>query len=146
MQTFFSSIQPSLKRYLIKKSLFFALPGFFLLLYMGIFLPLASIEKWGIWGFGLSFISISLGMIPYRRITCLETKPHRLLIERETLHFFHATKGKLSFLYEEIDQLSFVQKRGFYGIRLHLKTGKSFLLPYFSKKTFEKILHVAPLN
>jgi len=140
METFFSSIHPSLKRYLIKRSSLFALPGFFLLLYMGIFLSTSSIERWGIWGFALGFALISCGMIPYRRIIRLETKPHCLTFDKERLCFIHSKKGSVQFPIDQIDQFYFVERKGFYGIRLYLRDGNYFLLPYFSKKTFNSLV------
>ena len=139
MEIFFSSIQPHLKRYLIRRSSFFALPGFFLLLYMGIFLSTSSLAKWGLWGFVLGFILISYGMIPYRKIIHLETKPHSLTIEESVLRFHHSKKGEVVFPKNQIETLSFLETKRSYGIRLHMKDGSHFLLPFFTKKTFLKI-------
>ena len=137
METFYSSIKPNLKRYLIRRSLLFVLPGFFLLFYMGVFLKTSALESWGIWGFALSFILISVGMIPYRRIIRLETTPHSLSLDEEGLCFTHAKKGEIVFPIDQIQAFQFVERKGFYGILLQFKDGKHFLLPYFSKKTFE---------
>lgn len=139
METFFSSIKPSLKRHLIRRSLLFVLPGFVLLFYMGVFLKTSALEKWGLWGFALSFLLISGGMIPYRRIMRLETTPHKLSLEKEGLCFTHTKKGEVVFPLEQIEKFHFVERKGFYGIRIHFKNGKHFLLPYFSKKTFESL-------
>jgi hypothetical protein len=136
---FFSTIRPCLKRHLIQRSLLFACPGFFLIFYMGVFLPVSSLERWGIWGFISAFILISCGMIPYRRITRLELHPHSLSLGREGFYFHHTRKGEKFFSFQEIQTAYFIQKKGFYGIRLHLKEKKSFLLPYFSETTFEAL-------
>ena len=139
METFYSSIKPNLKRHLIRRSLLFVLPGFLLLFYMGVFLKTSALEKWGLLGFALSFILISAGMIPYRRIIRLETTPHSLSFEKEGLCFTHAKKGTFVFPIDQIKAFHFVQRKGFYGIRLQLSGGKHFLLPYFSQKTFDAL-------
>ena len=142
METFYSSIKPNLKRYLIRRSLLFVLPGFVLLFYMGVFLKTSALERWGLWGFALSFVLISAGMIPYRRIIRLETTPHSLSLEKDGLCFTHAKKGAIVFPIDQIKTFHFVQRKGFYGIRMQLEDGKHFLLPYFSKKTFEALSQI----
>lgn len=139
MQSYFSNIEPRLKRYLIRRSSLFALPGFFLLLYMGIFLSTSALQSWGLWGFAAGFSLISMGMIPYRRVIGLETKPHHLAITDKELRFTHARKGEVVFPFKNMTKMDFIQRRGFYGIRLHLNDGSHFLLPYFSQKTFSLI-------
>lgn len=146
MESFFSSIQPKLKRYLIQRGLFFSLPGFFLLFYMGIFLSTSSLEKWGVWGFTISFMCISFGMIPYRRITQIETNPYRLSIKGHILCLTYTKKREVTFPIHQIKQLTFVQRKSFYGIRLHLTNEKHFLLPYFTASTFKLLSEYLPLS
>lgn len=139
MEHFFSSIQPNLKRYLMRRSCLLSFPGFFLLLYMGIFLSAPSLEKWGFWGFVFGIGFIGWGMIPYKRISQLEITPHQLILGKHELFFLHSKGREKAFPIDQIKTFSFVQTKGFYGIRLHLINGQNFLLPYFTMQTFRSL-------
>lgn len=137
MTLLFSCIQPKTKKTLLKRACSLAFPGFFLLFYMGIYFKIEQLQKWGWIGFGIGFTLIACGMIPLRRISSLESKPHRLILEKSSVQFIHSRKGRVEIPYASIEKMSFVDKKAVYGIRLHLKGGRYFFLPYFSRRTYD---------
>jgi len=112
---------------------------------MGIFCPNSLLERWGIWSFMGSFLLISLGMIPYRRISLLERRPHSLKVSKEGLSFFHVTKGERFFKGAHLHSISYLKGKHFYGICLHLRQQNRILLPFFSEKTFSSLKQVLDL-
>lgn len=116
-----SSIKTSLKRHALFKGTLFASLGAFLILYGGIFVPVAELTTWGLPLLLAGGTLITLGLRPYQRLSYLERKPNVLTISQEDLQF--TTRGKLTLTipWVSIEKITYVESRTEYGIRIHLK-------------------------
>lgn len=153
--TFRSSIHSSLKRYVLLRGTVIASIGVGFLLSTGIFFPIVMLGKWGflIWMASLSFIA--LGLIPYRRLSRLETHPYELKIINSSLCVL-SLKGKtiLSFPLQAVSKMEYLSDHHLYGIGIWLYSSSTFsdllkkpsrfsdcslFLPYFSLNSFKQI-------
>ncbi|NGX51619.1 MAG: hypothetical protein K1060chlam2_01492 [Chlamydiae bacterium] len=137
VQTLFSLIRPEVKGRLFRRALLTASPGISLLLCMGIFAPIELVDRWGIAVFAVGIFLIGWGMIPYRRVSRLELKPHRIEFSETEI---------AGIALKEIESLTYVEGKRYYGIRLIMKNGKRLNFPYFSKSAYASLHDVMHPN
>lgn len=126
-----------LKKILIKGTLISGL-GMSILVLAGAFLPIESLQRWGIWIFAFAMGCTAWGLIPYKRLQKLQTSPDEIRVtEDHILHYVKNQKEVYRLPLSDIQKVRWIDKPNIYGICLELKsTSKPFLFPYFSKKSF----------
>jgi hypothetical protein len=91
------TLRRCIKPYLLKKALFresvLGILGGNLIFVSGSHFNLATLESWGIFSFSMAMMLITLGLLPYRLLTFLELHPHKVILYRSTLLFFHLIDG-----------------------------------------------------
>ena len=156
-----SSIRPSLMRYSLWRGAILAGIGVILLLTGGAFLPAAPMKIWGLPLFLVGIALITWGWLPYRRLRRLEMNPHRLIIEKDWLHFSANNQTLLSIPWESVAQFKYMENGRNYGMGIELKKplpqqiivhaggkggygmpvwkcyGCDLFLPYFSERAME---------
>ncbi len=96
-QIFYSSIRSEFKVATVKRGVLLGLLGVGIFLFMGVYLTPDLLNIWGLPGFILSGMLITLGLKPYRRLTALENRPHQLTIDSfGRMDFFYAGKPFLA--------------------------------------------------
>lgn len=136
-----SSIKTSLKRYTLLRGSLLAVAGASILLFAGSWLPVDVLKIWGlpllICGGGL----ITLGLLPYRKLSRLETKPNEIIVSDSCVHFVQNGKPMSAIPQKDIQRLSYLEQGRHYGICLLLKkpSGVSLFFPYFSESAFEEL-------
>ncbi|NGX61748.1 MAG: hypothetical protein K940chlam9_01237 [Chlamydiae bacterium] len=120
---------------------------------------------WGIPLFFTGLILIAIGILPYRRLTRIQLKPHEFHYDGQSLHYYEQGKPQLRIPQNSIESLSYVEKDELYGLLIKLKRPfqekiailnnrfdlESFLtksaekfpegdlfLPYFSERSFKE--------
>jgi len=129
-------------RYTILKGTLIASLGGFLLVYCGGFLPPSSLSRWGIFIWTAGFALIAYGLIPYKSLLNLMTKPNEIIFDdREQMHYLSRGKHQFMVPVSLIEQISYVEGKLRYGIKLTFsrEKQKNVFLPYFSKRTYEKV-------
>lgn len=116
-QIFYSSIRAELKVATVKRGVLLGLLGVGIFLLMGVYLTPDLLDIWGLPGFILSGMLITLGLKPYRRLTALESRPHQLTIDSlGRMEFFYAGKPFLALCSKNIRQLRYRDVSDSYGI------------------------------
>src|ERR1700722_11997007 len=95
--------------------------GAFLLLLTGTLLPTSLLTFLGLPTLIISSLLIGLGLFPYRTLSRLETRPHELSTDGNTLFF--AKSGRLLFKISltSIEKMEYLEKGDLYGVAIHLK-------------------------
>lgn len=152
-----TSIDPQLKKHTLLNGTALAGLGAILLVGSASYMPAVQLKYWGLWIFLFSGLLMAMGLIPYRKLCLLEVNPNELTLNKDTLLFTQQRKLLLEIPNRSIEQLSFIQKRGIYGLRVQLKKNLpekirlmkkrlskndfvsfengEFFFPYFSQKT-----------
>ncbi len=135
----------------------------------GTFLPASLLSFLGLPTLIISALLIGLGLIPYRKLSRLETCPHEIMIDGNTFLFFAKGKPLLNIPTALIEKIEYVEKDDLYGLGIQLKSGiqkvkvlqRSFdidafvsdarsrfscdlFLPYFTERTLSEL--TAPLE
>ena len=134
----YSSISSEIKKLKLKKGLLFSLPAIILLITFGTFASLDLVVQYGRIIFFVSITLIAIGMIPYRRITRLESTPHILSIEDDTLDFKYLGKFSVLIPLREIKSISFFRKKQFFGLALTLHSLKNVQSKNFAMRQYQK--------
>ncbi|MBA3720813.1 MAG: hypothetical protein H0W88_00255 [Parachlamydiaceae bacterium] len=162
--TLYNSVQSSLIRQALLRGIMFASIGIFFIVFSGI---LINKETLSAWGFPIFFISLSLiaiGLIPYRRLTRLATKPDALtIIDLDYLEFVSKGKMIIEVPLKDILKLDYIEIGNKYGIGLWVRPEKienmilgysycdqstkkiccqlkcNFFFPYFTKRSFHEL-------
>lgn len=160
-----SSIKPSLKKATLIRGSCLGFIGITCWLFGALFLPLSVLANWG-WLFlliGGAFITF--GLLPYRKLTRLENKPHEIIVtDLEELYF--SMQGTLIFkvALDKIEELAYLDDDVRYGIGLWIKEPSKNLVilhpsldlnsylkdcqkryfcdlycPYFSKRSYQEL-------
>lgn len=163
MLKFRSSIKKSFIKKTLFKGIYQALFGCLFILFSGIFIPLNFLEWVGGPIFLISILLITIGLYPYQSMKTLENNPHELKIfDDEKCLFSWKRKPMLSFHFNQIEKIAFIDEKTIYGIGInfnlpvskclknmnsefdietfHKKSknqyGYDLFLPYFSKNSF----------
>lgn len=154
-----TSISPGLMRKTLFKGFFTGMLGIISLLYAGVFLPVDVLRVWGlpIFLFGIGLIII--GLLPYRRIARIESKPSTLTVDNlEALEFSSGGKLKFSLPLEIVSKIAYLASPKNYGLGIWLKDhalekviffepsfkvrtdyGADIFLPYFSQRSTNEL-------
>jgi hypothetical protein len=149
-----SHIKPSLKSHILFQGSLLAITGVGILL-IAYFLPESFLSHWGWLVWIIAFGLIAIRLIPYRRLTKLESHPFEIVID-QGMFSLRSEKGiVLQIPINEIDKIKYLESSSMYGIGIWLNTNshlknnylkfshKSFdcdvFLPFFSEKAAEKI-------
>lgn len=155
---------------LLKKALFkgvlLAFPGISALLIGGIFLSPPQLAKWGFFLFAFAIGSITLGMLPYRRLSRLQLKPNEIhLTNNSSLEYYVKGVKLLTIPLQAIEKIELIHPGSLYGLVFWLKKpspapvlihqqpkkiekmrllGRSYsnadlFLPYFNQRTFKEL-------
>lgn len=116
-------MRSNVKRTVLRRGSLFAVCGILLWVVTGALLPLPTLTTWGPGIFIIGGIFIAFGMVPYRRLTHLEDRPHRILIDANVLHFFHKGKELFSMPLTRIEKVEYFDDAVLYGIAVWLHPG-----------------------
>lgn len=94
----------------------------------------------GIWVYLASSVLIAVGLIPYLKLRRLEIRPYILEVDEMALRFIVNGKIVHAVSRKNIEALSFIETKKWYGICVRLHEGqKELFLPYFSRRSFERL-------
>ena len=121
-----STLRTSIPSQLLKRTLMIgfslALIGILGLLYGGIYAHLAELQFWGFTLFILSIGLITMGMLPYRRLTRLQLKPNELcMVAPDQLEYYSKGRKLLTIPLQSIDHFGYVNRYLVYGVTVWLK-------------------------
>jgi hypothetical protein len=166
-----SSIKTELFKKILLRGSFFSALGFIPLLYGSLWMNASTLSTWGIPLFFLGIGFITLGMLPYKRLTTLQQHPNCIhLIDEKTLIYEHLGKQTLSIPLQTIESASYQEDPSNYGICIFLESrpeekiivqdprfayeryqnesrkryGCDLFFPYFSKRGFDKLIGSIP--
>jgi hypothetical protein len=155
----YSTVYPPIMRQALYRGFLLGIVGILSIVLSAIFLNPSVLTQWGFFIFMAGFALMAIGLVPYRHLTRLATKPDILIVKGES-HLELHSKGKKVFEISLtcLKQLNYVQLGQSYGIGLWPHTdeaelpqimlankqiyaafGCTYLLPYFSKRSFEEI-------
>lgn len=160
-----SSIRPELKRQVLMRGSMIGGCGALLLLATGVFLPLSLLKIWG-WAIFLIGIGlITLGLLPYRKLTRLESKPQTIEMKEDRFSLTSNQKPLFTVPFSAIEKMAYINTSSDYGIAIWLhnpltdkivvhsekfdiekyrelsqrKFGCDLMLPYFSQRGFDEL-------
>jgi hypothetical protein len=135
-----TSIKPELMRRVLFRGSFLGGFGVILMVASGAFLPVPVLSRWGMPIFLLSIGLIAVGMLPYRKLTRLEKNPDEIIISKDE-QLVYLRKGKVVFTapLSSINSCTYVDDESHYGIKITLKEGQEYFLPYFSERARSQI-------
>lgn len=161
-----STIQPSLIRQSLRRRGLLAAFGAIGILFGGTCLTATQLRAWGIPIFFGGLTLIALGILPYKRLLRLQTKPHELHYDGMFLLFIQQGKPLFKIPEESIERVDYKEKESLYGMGILLKKpiekkvkvldaqfdyaaftrhsqkhfeGADLFLPYFSKRTCQEV-------
>ncbi|MCB1181698.1 MAG: hypothetical protein KDK55_06755 [Chlamydiia bacterium] len=129
-------------------------------------MPPSTLKLWGFPTVLIGFLFILSGMIPYKRLSSLETMPHEIHLDSEFLSFFLKGTPLFRVKLEFISDVNYTETKEIYGLSIQLKRPAhsaitllqshqqfatftawakqkmphvDLFLPYFSKNTEEEI-------
>lgn len=158
-----SSIKPSLMRKTLWQGTVLAALGAFIFLYAGVAIQRTTLQTWGIPILGVGLALITLGLLPYRRLTRLELNPYKIVIASETEFTFFKGIPLFTIPFAAIDTISFYDGKKDYGICIKLKNtptekvivhtsstclkvfqrnGCDLFFPYFTRRSFDELKSV----
>lgn len=151
------------KKVLLRGSLIGGLGALFIVL-SGIFIPKQSLSFWGIPLFIFGFGLITLGLLPYRRLSKMELQPYELRLYENQLQYV-LKNVLLTLPLVSIDRIEYQKVNHREGIVIYLKNqlpekivlhssrnpfsapyefhpnGKYLFFPHFSQRTFLELKH-----
>ncbi len=87
----------------------------------GTLLPLALLKIWGAPLFCVGMTCISIGLLPYRKLTRLQLKPHAIHSSGHELIFLKSGKPLFKVLLGSLEKIEYLEKEETYGLGLWLK-------------------------
>lgn len=131
--TWRSSVKPKVLRSTLLKGSLLAGSGALMLLLAGTFFPLSQLKIWGLPILIASLIFITLGLLPYRRLTQLETSPDELQLDEKALTLFRKKKPLLQLPLSLIAHVHYLENSSTYGLCIHLKSASQEKIKLFEK-------------
>jgi hypothetical protein len=135
-----STVKPELLRHKLFQGTFIGGAGALVILIEGTTFPRELLKIWGLPIMILGFLLISIGLLPYRRLTRLETKPHELTIDEHSVIFSRWGKPLLKIPLKSIEKSEYLERAHLYGLGIHLKQPVSkkiaILQPGFNISSF----------
>lgn len=120
-------IRSTISASLLKSTLFWgygiASLGIIILVVAGSYLQIEYLHRWGWMLFLLAIGCITLGMLPYRRLSHLQLKPNELiLLNHDHVLYTHKGKQLFSIPLKSISHTRYISHPSHYGIALWLKS------------------------
>lgn len=161
-----SSIKASLKKQTIIRGTILGGLGISLWLFGAIALPENTLNFWGWPILLIGGILIVIGLLPYRRLSRLENRPHEIVVtDLEELYCSMHGTPFFKIALENIEEMAYLDDENRYGIGLWIKLPKNkyievlypslvletylkdcqkhyfcdVFLPFFSKRSFEEL-------
>ena len=135
-----STIRTALLNRTLKRGAWLGGGGALLIILGGTLLPLGLLKIWGIPLFCLGMACIAIGLLPYRKLTRLQLKPHAIHSNGEELMFLRSGRPLLKIPLRSLEKMVYLEKEEAYGIGLWLKwpivEKVKVLQPHFSYATF----------
>lgn len=120
-QTLYTLIEKKLvKRMLFKGSLIAGL-GAICIVSFGAFSPLRFLNEWGFMIIIMGFALIGWGLIPYRKVSLLSTKPNALKLSHKGLTYTMGSKEMFFIPFNAIKTVWYRPDANHYGIGIELK-------------------------
>ncbi len=143
----FSVVKADVKKNLLIRGIFLGFCGVGVFIGMGAFASVDTLSSWGIPSFLGGICLIGLGLIPYRKLTRLETHPHQIILDKTALTF-HSTYGnEVTVLYCNIEKITPYETRWRYGLRIDLKEGVPLFFSHFlDNASLNEIVHTDESN
>lgn len=122
-----STISSQLMKSTLLKGFCLAFIGILGLLFGGIFLSVSNLKLWGWILFLLCLGLITLGLLPYRRLSRLQLKPSEfVLVDSDYFVFYSKGKKIMTIPLQAVARLSYIEQPKLYGIALWLKHSPHF--------------------
>lgn len=138
----FSIVKPDVKKSFLIRGMILGFCGTALLLGMGVFASVDILSVWGIPSFLGGIFLIGFGLIPYRKLTRLETHPHQIILDENAFTFISTYGNEVRVLYSTIKKITFVETKRRYGLRLELEGKSPLFLPHFlDNSCLNEIVH-----
>lgn len=156
-----TSVSPKLIKHTLIKGFALGALGILGLLYGGVFLPVGLMKTWGLLLFLVCLGLITIGLLPYRHLSLLQSKPNELRLSESALEFWSRGQSRLIIPVGSIERMDYVNdgiavriKKGEKGKvvkyqsdldldRYQVKTkgaeGADYLFRYFSRRSFEEL-------
>lgn len=138
-----STIYPQIMRKTLFRGVFVGLLGILIIIYAGIAIPEKTLSVWGFPLFMLGIGLLTFGLIPYRRLTRLESKPDELIVtDSNDLEFYSKATILMHIPIESIERVEYLKKNQLYGVGVWLKRNQSskkvVFHPNFDIAAFQK--------
>jgi len=119
----YSSVKPSLIRWMLFRALLLAGAGVLLLAYSGSFIPPQQLSVWGIPILLVGGALIYIGMVPYRRLVRVQDAPNELIVIGEKyLQYVERGVRQFSVPVVSIEKIAYRDSGGReYGLAITLK-------------------------
>lgn len=118
-------LQSSVKNSLVKKALFrgtfISASGVILLLITGSFVPKPLLTTLGLPTLLISSMLIGYGLLPYRKLSRLQLRPHELRCDERHLLFAREGKLLLKIPVSSVEKIEYGEREERYGLRISLK-------------------------
>lgn len=155
--TLYTCVPSSFMQKTLLKGFLPALIGIVMLLYSGIFFNLAVLTSWGFFIFIMSLGLITVGLLPYRRLTRLASNPDKMVFSDHVL-YYRKNRCVLDLPSQAIEKMEYFENGDVYGIGVWLKPEfkaqdthtqqraknkfqSDLFFPYFSRRSFEELQH-----
>lgn len=118
-----SHISTQLMTETLKRGFLLSLIGILGLIYASVFLDVTALKTWGWIIYLVSLGLITVGMLPYRKLTRLQVNPRELRLTSEGEVLYLSKGQKLLMLpLKSIDQLEYIENGNHYGIAVRFKS------------------------
>ena len=117
-----TSISSEVIKHVLFRGFSIAFLGMLGLLLGTIFIPVSTMKIWGLSLFLMSLGLVTLGLLPYRRLSRLQLKPNEIALV-DTDHLTYYSKGRkiLTIPLQSVAKMSYIQHPLHYGIAVWLK-------------------------
>ncbi len=137
-----SVVKPGVKKILLIRGMTLGFCGVGILFCLGVFASVDVLSFWGIPSFFGGVFLVGLGLIPYRKLTRLETHPHQIILDVLALTFISTYGNKVRIPYDNIEKITSIETGCRYGLRLELKKGAPLFLPnMLTNSCLNEIVH-----
>lgn len=158
-----STVRPEYARRVLFRGTLLAVIGIAMLVLAGVFIPAAYLGKTGFVLFVVALGLVTWGLLPYRMLMQLETKPDEILIDSKAVSVAFKRRPTLMIPISAIRDIKYLDNDEIYGIQIWLdkdpvdkvmiqdpyfkvknlrKYGADLFLPYFSKNSFNELVGV----
>jgi len=138
MLSFHTTIDAKYKIALLKRGTFMATIGLGAMIFASIEIGPSLLSKSGIFIFLFGVFMIGYGLLPYRKLMRLELSPHHLFVDEKGIEYVH-NKIIEQIALNEIASMEYYQGTNGYGIKIKKLDGSTIAMPFFSKRTFDRL-------